>query len=112
MNDRKTSSFLVAGAVAAAFALSAGSAFASEHEDGAEDAGVKCYGIAMAGENDCASAGGNSCAGHSTVDNDPMAWKHSESAEACEEAGGSLEAGGGEEAAEEEASEEEASEEA
>ena len=42
----------------------------------------------------------------------PWHGKHSESAEACEEAGGSTEAGGGEEAAEEEAAEEEASEEA
>lgn len=109
MNERKTSSLLVAGAVAAAFALSAGSALAGEHGDGAEDAGVKCYGIAKAGENDCASAGNNSCAGTSTADNDPLAWKHAESAEACESAGGSLAAGGSEEAEE---SEEDAAEEA
>ena len=107
MNERKSSSLLVAGAVAAAFAMSAGSALAGENGEKAADAGVKCYGIALAGENDCASAAGNSCAGSSTVDNDPMAWKYSESAEACETAGGSLAADAGEEeAAEEEASEE------
>ncbi len=98
MIERKTSSLFVAGAVAAAFALSAGASIASEDGDAdAQDADVKCYGIAAAGENDCASAGNNSCAGTSTVDNDPYAWKVVESAEACEAAGGSLEPGGEEE---------------
>ncbi len=36
----------------------------------------KCYGIAAAGQNDCANlAGTHSCAGQSTVDNDPGEWK-------------------------------------
>ncbi len=36
----------------------------------------KCYGIAAAGENDCANlAGTHSCAGQSTVDNDVGEWK-------------------------------------
>jgi uncharacterized membrane protein len=34
----------------------------------------KCYGIAKAGKNDCASTGNNSCAGTSKVDSDPRAW--------------------------------------
>lgn len=34
----------------------------------------KCYGIAKAGKNDCASAGNNSCAGLSRVSADPRAW--------------------------------------
>ncbi len=34
----------------------------------------KCYGIAKAGANDCASTGSNSCAGTSRVDADPAAW--------------------------------------
>jgi uncharacterized membrane protein len=34
----------------------------------------KCYGIAKAGKNDCASTGNNSCAGTSRVDADPRAW--------------------------------------
>jgi uncharacterized membrane protein len=34
----------------------------------------KCYGVAKAGQNDCA-AGKHSCAGTSKVDNDPTAWK-------------------------------------
>ena len=34
----------------------------------------KCYGIAKAGKNDCASAGNNSCGGTSKLDRDPRAW--------------------------------------
>ena len=34
----------------------------------------KCYGIARAGENDCASTGNNDCAGTSTKANDLRAW--------------------------------------
>lgn len=34
----------------------------------------KCYGIAKAGKNDCASAGNNSCGGLSRVDSDSKAW--------------------------------------
>ena len=34
----------------------------------------KCYGLAKAGQNDCASAGNNSCGGSSKVANDPRAW--------------------------------------
>jgi uncharacterized membrane protein len=34
----------------------------------------KCYGVAKAGSNDCASTGNNSCAGTSRVDADPNAW--------------------------------------
>lgn len=36
----------------------------------------KCYGIAAAGQNDCANlAGTHSCAGQSTIDNDSGEWK-------------------------------------
>jgi uncharacterized membrane protein len=34
----------------------------------------KCYGIAKAGNNDCASTGNNSCGGTSKVNSDPKAW--------------------------------------
>ncbi len=37
----------------------------------------KCYGIAKAGQNDCASASGShSCAGQSKVDMDKSEWKY------------------------------------
>jgi uncharacterized membrane protein len=34
----------------------------------------KCYGIAKAGKNDCASTGNNSCGGTSKIDGDKKAW--------------------------------------
>lgn len=34
----------------------------------------KCYGIAKAGKNDCASTSNNSCAGMSKVDGDGKSW--------------------------------------
>ena len=34
----------------------------------------KCYGLAKAGKNDCASAGNNSCGGSSKANGDPRAW--------------------------------------
>jgi uncharacterized membrane protein len=34
----------------------------------------KCYGIAKAGKNDCASTGANSCGGTSKINSDPKAW--------------------------------------
>ena len=50
----------------------------------------KCFGIAKAGQNDCA-AGKHACAGQSTVDNDPVSWKYVGKG-TCEKIGGSLKA--------------------
>ena len=37
----------------------------------------KCYGIAKAGQNDCANlSGSHSCAGQNKVDHDPAEWKY------------------------------------
>ncbi len=36
----------------------------------------KCYGISLAGENDCAAGPGTSCAGTSTVDYQSNAWTY------------------------------------
>ena len=37
----------------------------------------KCFGIAKAGQNDCANlAGSHACAGMAKVDNDPGEWKY------------------------------------
>lgn len=55
-----------AGAVAAAFAAAAGQAEAQAKE--------KCYGVSLAGENDCAAGPGTHCAGTSTVDYQGNAW--------------------------------------
>ena len=47
---------------------------AGESPSGRKD---KCYGIALAGENDCAAGAGTSCEGTSTVDFQGNAWTHS-----------------------------------
>ena len=60
-------SLAVAGAVAAAFAAHvAGPANAQAQE--------KCFGVSLAGENDCAAGPGTTCAGSSTVDYQGNAW--------------------------------------
>ena len=52
----------------------------------------KCYGISEAGQNDCGNlAGTHSCAGQSTVDNDPGEWKLVAKG-TCENLGGLLKA--------------------
>ena len=51
---------------------------------------TKCYGIAKAGENDCAAGEGTSCSGTSVVDYQGNAWKYTDSEEACDAAGGTL----------------------
>jgi uncharacterized membrane protein len=59
--------FAVAGAVAAALASQVTTASAAEKE--------KCYGVALAGQNDCAAGAGTTCAGTSKVDFQGNAWK-------------------------------------
>lgn len=56
----------------------------------AESNKEKCYGIAMAGKNDCKAAdGAHSCAGQSTRDKDMNEWEFVSKGE-CEKMGGSL----------------------
>tara|TARA_R110000772_G_scaffold12128_1_gene37324 strand:- start:1028 stop:1378 length:351 start_codon:yes stop_codon:yes gene_type:complete len=89
-----------ATALIATAALSACSGGASEATEGAEASTEeatevvaaekeKCFGIAKAGENDCAAGEGTSCAGTSVVDYQGNAWKYTEAGE-CEPQGGSL----------------------
>lgn len=59
-------SVAIAGAVAAAFAAQATTADAAAKE--------KCYGVSLAGKNDCAAGPGTTCAGTSTVDYQGNAW--------------------------------------
>ena len=56
----------VASAVAAALVSHATTAVAAEKE--------KCYGVSLAGQNDCAAGPGTTCAGSSTVDYQGNAW--------------------------------------
>lgn len=58
----------LAAAVAAALTL-AGSAVQAQNADM-----EKCYGISLAGQNDCAAGEGTTCAGTSTVDYQGNAW--------------------------------------
>lgn len=46
----------------------------------------KCYGVAKAGQNDCAS-GAHGCAGQAKADNAPAEWKYVAKG-TCEKAGG------------------------
>lgn len=81
MNDKKA---LVAAAMAGLFAvgLTAGNALAAGDKE-------KCYGIAKAGKNDCASANGShSCAGQAKADKDKSDWKYVAKG-TCEKEGGS-----------------------
>jgi uncharacterized membrane protein len=61
-------SLAVAGAFAAALAahLAAPAAHAQTKE--------KCFGVSLAGQNDCAAGPGTTCAGTSTVDYQGNAW--------------------------------------
>jgi uncharacterized membrane protein len=54
----------------------------------------KCYGLAKAGQNDCASTTGvHSCAGQSKVDKSPDEWKYVAKG-SCEKEGGKLKPAG------------------
>lgn len=59
-------------------ALVAGCAMAQDKPmaDKAEAKMEKCYGVAMAGQNDCAAGPGTTCAGTSKVDYQANAWKN------------------------------------
>ncbi|MHA1523751.1 MAG: BufA1 family periplasmic bufferin-type metallophore [Alphaproteobacteria bacterium] len=63
---------ILAGAVAAA----AGASVLTLGTAGTADAAgmEKCYGISMAGKNECAAGAGTSCAGTSKVDYQGNAW--------------------------------------
>jgi len=58
--------------LATALAATAAKAGPAPAQPGAD----KCYGVALAGKNDCAAGAGTTCAGTSTVDYDPVHWKY------------------------------------
>ena len=68
-NTKLVSAAMIAGAVA--LAVSAG----TNVSPAAAQAKEKCYGIAFAGQNDCAAGAGTTCAGTSTVDYQGNSWK-------------------------------------
>lgn len=65
---------LIASAIAAAIILPAATLAQAGPAAAPTFTAEKCYGIAKAGANDCASSGNNSCAGTSKLDADPAAW--------------------------------------
>ncbi len=67
----------IATIAASAFALSLVAAAANAQQGMADDPAMEhCYGVALAGENDCAAGPGTSCAGTSTVDYQGNAWTY------------------------------------
>ena len=74
-----TTRSLTLGALAFA-ALASGAAIAQSDSmnksgDMAKPAMEKCYGVSMAGKNDCAAGPGTTCQGTSTMDFQGNAWK-------------------------------------
>lgn len=65
--SNQSKSLVIAGALAAALSGLAGMASAQESE--------KCFGVALAGQNDCAAGEGTTCAGTSKVDYQGNAFK-------------------------------------
>ncbi len=83
MNSTSLSALALAAAVGSALALAAAPASAADQE--------KCYGIAKAGQNDCASASkAHSCAGQSKAEFDGKDWK-TVAKGTCMQMGGKLE---------------------
>jgi uncharacterized membrane protein len=79
---------LLAAALAGAVLVAGASLALAEEKKGKEQ--EKCFGIAKAGQNDCASATGiHACAGQSKKDNDPKEWKLVAKG-SCEKMGGKL----------------------
>ena len=61
----------VASGVAAVLGLAAATLQPANAQEGME----KCYGVALAGKNDCKAGPGTSCAGTSKIDYQSNAWK-------------------------------------
>jgi len=62
-----TKSLIVASAVAAALAAASTTSVSAQSKE-------KCYGVSLAGQNDCAAGPGTTCAGTSVTDYQGNAW--------------------------------------
>ena len=72
-----TKTVLTAAALAGSLAAALAVATPAKAGPAPVQAGAdKCYGVSLAGKNDCAAGAGTSCAGTSTVDYDAHAWKY------------------------------------
>jgi uncharacterized membrane protein len=70
MNGRSLT-LALAGSLATALTLAAAGAASAQ-----DTAREKCYGVSLAGKNDCAAGPGTTCAGSSKVDYQGNAWKY------------------------------------
>jgi len=82
---------LLASALAAATVTAPSMVSAQTPVSAPDYTAEKCYGIAVAGGNDCASAGNNSCGGTAMIDSDPNAWIYVPAGYCDRIVGGSLE---------------------
>ena len=57
-------------------ALAAGAAMAQDKGASIKGEKERCYGVSLAGKNDCAAGPGTSCAGTSKTDYQANAWKY------------------------------------
>ena len=57
-------------------ALASGAALAQDKGASIKGEKEKCYGVSMAGKNDCAAGPGTTCAGTSKTDYQGNAWKY------------------------------------
>lgn len=64
--------FALAAALGSALAMTSAPAEAAGDKASAKE---KCYGVALAGKNDCAAGPGTTCAGTSRTDYQADAWK-------------------------------------
>jgi len=71
MSIRNSHSLALAAALAGVLATTAAVANPAKAE-----ASEKCFGVALAGKNDCKAGAGTTCAGHSSKDYAGNAWKH------------------------------------
>ena len=62
-------------ALAASIAIASATALAASAYAETKPKMEKCYGVSLAGKNDCAAGHGTSCAGTSKVDYQGNAWK-------------------------------------
>ncbi|MDH4151311.1 MAG: DUF2282 domain-containing protein [Betaproteobacteria bacterium] len=57
-------------------ALASGAAFAQDKGASIKGEKERCYGVSLAGKNDCAAGPGTTCAGTSKADYQANAWKY------------------------------------
>ena len=71
MNAKMKQMVFATAATAALAGAAALPAYANNH-----DSNERCYGVSLAGQNDCAAGPGTTCAGTSTVDYQGNAWTY------------------------------------